>query len=307
MTNRGDVSEMDMGSRPSTAQTAGMQQDVVSTVRTVAVPGGELAVELFPGDTEPVLALHGISSSRRLWVWLRAQAPEITLLAPDLRGRGDSIDVAGPSSIARHADDAVAALDAYGLDAVHVCGMSMGGFVAVQLAVAHPERVRSLTLIDGGLPMATPPGLTRESVPAVFADRLGRLEHSWDSVDAYLDYFVSSTAPLLDRDDPLLRHYLEHDLRDGRVRLSGEALVQDAQDVFFSPSVHEQVRAPMRLLHAEWGAGPGTAPAYDEAAVDAARDRLAGVRYVPGVDHAASIMGTTGAAASAELLREALQ
>src|SRR3954468_23804958 len=112
--------------------TAGMTQGV----RAVAVPGGDLAVELFPGDTEPVLALHGISSSRRLWIWLHEQAPEITLLAPDFRGRGDSIDVAGPSSISRHAEDAVAALDAFGLDAVHVCGMSMGGFVAVQLAVA---------------------------------------------------------------------------------------------------------------------------------------------------------------------------
>ena len=86
MADRGEVSEMDMGSSASAAQTAAMKQDVVPTVRAVAVPGGDLAVELFPGDTEPVLALHGISSSRRLWGWLHEQAPEITLLAPGIPG-----------------------------------------------------------------------------------------------------------------------------------------------------------------------------------------------------------------------------
>jgi pimeloyl-ACP methyl ester carboxylesterase len=292
--------------RPA-AQTADMTQDVARAVRAVPVPGGDLAVELLAGRTDPVLALHGVSSNRRLWSWLRAEAPEISLLAPDLRGRGDSIAVTGRSSLARHVEDAVAVLDAYGLDAVHVCGMSMGGFVAVQLAVTHPERVLGLVLVDGGLPMTPPPGLTPEALPAVFADRLARLGQTWDSVEAYRDHFVASTCPLLDPQDPLLLDYLAHDLRDGRVRLSADALVADATDVFFAPPPLDRVEVPVRLLHAEWGAGPGTPPAYDAAAVDAVRDRLAGVRYVPGVDHGASIMSPAGAKASAELLREALR
>jgi pimeloyl-ACP methyl ester carboxylesterase len=59
----------------------------------VAVPGGMLAVETFGSATEPVLAIHGISSQRRLWNWLRATAPDLSLIAPDLRGRGDSVGV----------------------------------------------------------------------------------------------------------------------------------------------------------------------------------------------------------------------
>jgi pimeloyl-ACP methyl ester carboxylesterase len=284
-----------------------MTHNAVETVRSVPVSGGELAVELLSGTTEPVLALHGISSTRRLWSWLRAAAPDITLLAPDLRGRGDSIDVTGASSLAQHAADAVAVLDAFDLDAVHVCGMSMGGFIAVQLAVTHPERVRSLVLVDGGLPMTPPPGLTRDAIPAVFADRLGRLEQPWDSVEAYRDYFVSSPAPLLDREDPLLLQYLEHDLRDGRVRLSGDALVQDAESVFFSPPPLDEVQAPVRLTHTEWSVGRDTLPAYDAAAVDAVRERLAAVRFLPGLDHGGSIMTPAGAAVAAELLQEALR
>jgi pimeloyl-ACP methyl ester carboxylesterase len=74
-------------------------------VTWVEVPGGRLAVETFRSDTEPVLAIHGISSQRKLWNWLRAAAPDLSLIAPDLRGRGDSTGVTLPSSIGRHAAD----------------------------------------------------------------------------------------------------------------------------------------------------------------------------------------------------------
>jgi pimeloyl-ACP methyl ester carboxylesterase len=182
--------------------------------------GGHLAFAVLAGTTEPVLAIHGISSQRKLWNWLRAAAPDITLVTPDLRGRADSFTVTGESSIARHAYDMLALLDHLGLDTVHVSGMSMGGFVGVQLATRHRDRVSTLTLIDGGFPIPAPPGLTRELLPAVFADRLGRLKHRWASIDEYLQFFVANTAPMLDPADPLLRDNLAHDLADGLVRLS---------------------------------------------------------------------------------------
>ena len=272
---------------------------------TVEVPGGALAYEVLPGSSRPVLAVHGISSHRRLWLWLREAAPELTLVAPDLRGRADSVDVAGPSSPERHADDLALLLDHLGLDAVPVVGMSMGGFVAVQLATRHPGRVESLVLVDGGFPMATPPGLTPESVEAVFADRVGRLGRTWGSVDEYLDYFCS-TAPLLDRDDPLLRTYVEHDLRDGRVRLSADALVADATSVFFGDVPWRDVGAPVRFLHAEWSTGRDSAPAYPPEAVERYAAVAQTVVGVEGVDHAGSIMSPRGAEATAALTREAL-
>ena len=276
-------------------------------VRMVAVDGGDLAVEITAtGSGPPVLAIHGISSQRRLWHWLHAEAPDLTLVAPDLRGRADSLDVAGRSSIAQHADDMVDVLDALGLEAVVVCGMSMGGVIAVDLAQRYPSRVQSLVLVDGGFPLATPPGLTREALPAIFADRLGRLKHSWESLDEYLAFFTTTTAPLLDPSDPLLRDYLEHDLRGGYVRLSGEALLSDAEDVFFGYNAWESLTVPVRFLHAEWSTGAGTSPGYPTEAVERYRSKTVAVRFVPGVDHAGSIMTPTGAAATADLIHDAL-
>jgi pimeloyl-ACP methyl ester carboxylesterase len=275
----------------------------------IAVPGGALAVELIRSATEPVLAIHGISSQRKLWNWLRTTTPELSLIAPDLRGRGDSIGVSGESSIARHAADMAAVLDHLGIDAVHVCGMSMGGFVAVELATSYPERVHSLILVDGGFPMPAPPGLTPEDMPRTFRDRLARLDREWPSVAAYARFFVATTGSLLDQADPLLLDYLAHDLSGGRVRLSGDALIADSVDVFFGTSSWQQLTVPTRLLAAQWGRGRDAEPAYSAAAVQAFRRRLpalVSVRELAGADHAASIMSPAGASAVAELIAEAL-
>lgn len=280
--------------------------DTGELVSTVAVPGGDLAYEILSGATEPVLAIHGISGHRRLWSWLHTGAPELTLVAPDLRGRADSIDVAGESSPVRHADDMVLLLDALGLESVHVVGMSMGGFVAVHLADRHPDRVKSLVLVDGGFPMAVAPGLTRDTVTLALADRVGRLERTWDSVDELLAYFCNTTAPLLDPTDPLLRHYLEHDLRDGRVRLSSDALVSDAVGIFFDDIPWKGITHPTRFLHAQWSTGRDTPPAYPPDAVSRYAAVATTVVGVDGVDHAGSIMSHRGALATVDLVREAL-
>lgn len=277
------------------------------SVTGVPVRGGELAVELLPGTTEPVLAVHGISSHRRLWDWLRAEAPELTLLAVDLRGRADSVGVEGASSVEQHVEDLIAVLDAHGLDAVHVCGMSMGGFIAIELAHRHPARVKSLVLVDGGFPFATPPGLTREALPVVFADRLGRLEQSWESVEELAAFFTAATGPLLDPHDPVLLGYLAHDLDgEGRVRLAGSVLLDDAASIFFGDNHWQEVNVPIRFLAAEWSTGAGSAPAYPAEALERYAPATFRTVAVPGVDHATSIMSKAGATVTAELITEAL-
>lgn len=290
--------------------TAGGHRDTAGNELVgIAVPGGTLTVGVARSAAQPVLVIHGISSHRKLWNWLQATAPGLSLIAPDLRGRGDSLSVAGASSIGRHAADMVAVLDELGLGAVHVCGMSMGGFVAVELAASYPDRVRSLILVDGGFPMPAPPGLTPEDLPRAFRDRLARLDREWSSVAAYAKFFVATTGPLLDPADPLLLDYLAHDLSGGRVRLSGEALIADSADIFFGTSKWQQLAVPTRFLAAQWSRGPGSEPAYSSVAVRAFRAQLpwlVNVRELAGADHAATIMSMAGAAVVAELITEAM-
>ncbi|OZC76995.1 alpha/beta hydrolase [Rhodococcus sp. 06-418-5] len=274
------------------------------TIDRVPVSGGHLAVETHTGTSEPILVVHGVSSQRMLWSWLRAESPHLTLVAPDLRGRGDSVDVTGPSSLAQHADDLDSVLDTLGLDAVHVCGMSMGGFVAVEFAARYPSRVKSLILVDGGVPVAPPAGLTQENVAAVFSDRIARTQQHWNDIGDYIEFLVSTSLPLLDPADPLLRTYAEHDLFDGSVRLSSDAVVADATDVFFGASRFRELTMPIRFLHAQWSVGTDSAPMYSSQIVDALD--LTSITAMPGLDHAGTIMTAVGAAAVGETIDEAI-
>lgn len=87
--------------------------------------------------------------SGRLWepVWGDfAAAHEV--VAPDLRGHGESRWDGRPFQVEDLADDVVALLDHLGIPTCSLLGMSMGGSVAMVLAARHPERVRRLVLCD---------------------------------------------------------------------------------------------------------------------------------------------------------------
>jgi len=207
---------------------------------------GLLSVARRSGETAPVLAIHGISSTRKIWNWLLAEAPDVDLIAPDLRGRGDSYGLDGSSSIRQHVDDLIGVLDALEVDRVHVIGMSFGGAVAVHLAAALPEQVMSLTLLDGGLPIPRPPAapaVTRALLAISFESTLSRAATEWGSLTDYAKAFVAQSAPLLDPSDPNLLDYLAHDLvcgaAGGRVRLDPKAVLDDAVDLTSSDSLQE--------------------------------------------------------------------
>jgi pimeloyl-ACP methyl ester carboxylesterase len=99
----------------------------------------------------PVLVfIHGFPFDRSMWIeQLKGLAKVRTCVAVDLRGHGLSSDPSpGDYTMDVFADDVVATLDSIGADQADVCGLSMGGYVAFALWRRHPDRVRSLILID---------------------------------------------------------------------------------------------------------------------------------------------------------------
>lgn len=100
------------------------------------------------GHGAPLLLITGLGYATWCWAGLRAGlADRAATVAFDNRGTGRSDKPAGPYSIAQMADDAAAVLDAVGLRDAHVLGHSMGGYVALLLALRAPARVRSLILV----------------------------------------------------------------------------------------------------------------------------------------------------------------
>jgi pimeloyl-ACP methyl ester carboxylesterase len=91
-----------------------------------------------------VVLLHGLGGDAGFWTAERF-APDVQVLAPDLRGSG-STPTGGDFTIDTLADDVAALLDDVGARSAHVVGFSMGGLVAQSLAARHPERVDRLVL-----------------------------------------------------------------------------------------------------------------------------------------------------------------
>jgi 3-oxoadipate enol-lactonase len=99
-------------------------------------------------DRVPVLLIHGFPLSSELWDGQIAELSDIArMVAPDLRGHGESHPTEPGFGLERYADDCVALLDDLGLDGpVVVAGLSMGGYIAFEIFRRHPERVGGLIL-----------------------------------------------------------------------------------------------------------------------------------------------------------------
>ena len=104
----------------------------------------------FDGPEEGPVVLFSNSLAANLTMW-DLQIPALTeagyrVFRYDSRGHGQSAVAEGPYSIAMLTSDVVGLMDAFGLDKVHFCGLSLGGMVGQMLGAMHGDRLISLTL-----------------------------------------------------------------------------------------------------------------------------------------------------------------
>jgi len=102
------------------------------------------------GQGDPLLLIHGLGSSSEDWaLQVRAFSERYRVLRCDLRGHGRRLDAPGPYTVERMAADVAELLRGSRENhPAHIAGVSLGGAVALQLAVDAPELLRSLVVVN---------------------------------------------------------------------------------------------------------------------------------------------------------------
>ena len=169
------------------------------------------------GSGTPLVLLHGFPLTRHLWDAQRAAlSSRCRVITPDLRGFGESAALAhdGRLTMARHADDVAALLDALAIDRAIIGGLSMGGYVTLAFWRRHRDRARALVLADTRA--SADSDATRERRVATIA--LARAEGALAVADAQI---ASSLGATTRRTHPALVHRI----RDMMATVSAATMV----------------------------------------------------------------------------------
>jgi pimeloyl-ACP methyl ester carboxylesterase len=288
----------------------------------VPVAGGTLHVGVAgadPGSGAPVVVLvHGITGSHRSWSpVVRALGPDVTVLAPDLRGRGASSGITGPFGMAAHAADVLALLDFCDVATAVVAGHSMGGYVTTRFAALAPDRISAAVLVDGGLPLPRPDGISPDDLlAAILGPALARLTMTFDSTEAYRAFWRAHPAfdgPDKWSDD--VTDYVDYDLDPTaeviRSRVREDAVRADGRDLLDGDTAAQSLEAlkcPATLLWAPRGLLDDDRPLLPAPVIDAASGTLPQlvVQEVPDTNHYLILLRERDARPVAGAIRSAM-
>jgi len=305
----------------SVRRTSEVRTPATYRIHDVPVDGGTLRVgEWGPDDcdnTAPtVIAVHGITASHLAWAPIAQACPRVRLIAPDLRGRGRSAGLPGPFGMARHAADLEAVIEALELPSAILVGHSMGGFVAVVAARLYPDRFSQVLLVDGGLPLAVPEGISSQDLlEATLGPAAARLSMTFPDRTAYQEFWMRHPAFAGEQWSQAVVDYANYDLTGAEPTLrpsaSLEAVKQDSLDLWGGGVVLEALfelaglRKPVALLTAPRGLLNEEPGLYSPGEIERWRTELPAVtiRQVPDVNHYTIVLGAAGAGAVARELR----
>lgn len=288
----------------------------------ISVAGGSLRVGSWGSGGRTVLAVHGLTANHKVFhIVADALGPEYTVIAPDLRGRGASRDVGQPYGITQHAEDVASLLQTRGTAVDVALGHSMGGYVVLQLAHAHPELVHRLVLVDGGLPREalTEHGETAEpaypATPESVRTRIGpafeRLEMTFETVEAYLEFWRNHPA-FIDDWNPYVEESYTYDLVGEppslHTSVNKEAVLADFAGLpraRVGETVHH-LNPPVTFVRAPRGLQNDIPPLYPDDILEHWGKELPDLRILesPDVNHYTVVIGTSGAQFLADVIRK---
>jgi pimeloyl-ACP methyl ester carboxylesterase len=230
------------------------------------------------GQGEPLLLIMGLGASTLSWgEQIPAFGRELRVIAFDNRGAGRSDKPAMRYSIALFADDTAGLMDALGADSAHVYGQSMGGFIAQELALRHPRRVRTLVLgstsCGGRQAVAASPenlagiGMMNVLAPREAAEKGLPLLYSDEFIAGHRDFLIQRSlreAKLRPPPEALGRQIqaaIRHNTFDRLPDIRCPALVITGSDDKIVPADNSRVLAE-RIPGAELAVLPGAGHGY---------------------------------------------
>jgi 3-oxoadipate enol-lactonase len=207
------------------------------------------------GDGPPLLLIAGIPAIASDWRPLaEALGDARRVIAYDNRGSGESDTPPGPYTTAELADDAAALLDALDASPADVLGMSMGGMIAQELALRHPDSVSRLVL--GGTHAARrtavrPPKEASRAFAAEldWAERMRRLSPFafTEQIDGdLLERFIEKKSADVQSEEGYraqIAAALEHDASDRLADIRHETLVVTGDDDRVIPAANSELLA----------------------------------------------------------------
>ncbi len=203
-----------------------------------------------------VLLIHGLTGTSRWWSPVISRLPEeVGVIAPDLRGRGQSWEAPGPYDLSSIAADFSHCLNHFEIPVATVAGYSMGAWLAAIFASTRSRRVKGVVLVDGGVKVDTPRDEDPDTViEDMFGPALARVATTFESEVEYLSQWRAHPA-LVGRWSALLDLVFAYDIepaRSGfRVRASRDAILAGARDFLFDDQTIKAVNeltVPTRLL-----------------------------------------------------------
>lgn len=164
------------------------------TIRHVQVGGWSTRV-LEAGSGEPFVFMHGTGGHLEAFTKnVRAFAERYRVIAYDYPGHGWTTTTDRDLEIVDYEQHLLELLGELGIESAHLSGESLGGWVAVKFAAAHPERVRSLVLNTPGGTMATPEVMERiRSLSQAAAD-----DPTPERIRARLEWLMADPASVTD-------------------------------------------------------------------------------------------------------------
>ena len=182
---------------------------------------GPTRVDRWEGEGEPVVFLHGTTGTSLAWVeYAQRRRGRATYAVDTIGDVGHSRQEVAVTGARDLADWLAEVLDGLGLDRPHLAGVSYGGFLALNLAVHHPARVRTLTLIE-------PAGIERVRMARFMAWGIASMGAAFLPTPLRMRAARRLRMPVLE--DPRIIRVVAYGQRHHRARLLRPEPLTDAQ------------------------------------------------------------------------------